>query len=198
MVSGFSEEVELGEIGTIKESDTVVMRVRLRESPAQLPADLKWRGIALDYYDGRAWRRRDSRPRPLTPQESYFKVERSAQSTQLLTQTYFLEALSTDVVFACRRVLALSSDLGSLRRDAFDNFFTAPHRFQKIRYTAVSDITHLDPSLIPASSAADFRTDAAILFSTSPPGSPNPGAGARHYRALPLLHSTRHDHSSAF
>ena len=50
MVSGFTEEVTLGEIGTIKESDTVVMRVRLHESRSSLPSDLKWRGIALDYY----------------------------------------------------------------------------------------------------------------------------------------------------
>jgi protein-glutamine gamma-glutamyltransferase len=150
MVSGFSEEVTLGEIGTIKESDRVVMRVRLRESQPSSSSNLKWRGIALDYYDGRSWRRSDLARTTLRPQEGYFKVEQSAQSTHLLTQTYFLEALSTDVIFASRRVLALSNELGSLRRDSFDNFFTAPHRSHKIRYTAVSDITHADPSLIPA------------------------------------------------
>ena len=150
MVSGFTEEVTLGEIGTIKESDSVVMRVRLHESRSNLPSDLKWRGIALDYYSGQSWRRSASARRTLTPQGEFFKLEQSAQSTRLLAQTYFLEALSTDVVFACRRVLAFSNELVSLRRDLFDNFFTAPHRSHKIRYTAFSDITLPDPSLIPA------------------------------------------------
>ncbi len=53
---GFSESVTLGEIGTLKQNNDVVMRVRLEDSlPPGL--QLKWRGVALDEFTGRAWRK---------------------------------------------------------------------------------------------------------------------------------------------
>ncbi|MBM4084242.1 MAG: DUF3488 domain-containing protein [Planctomycetes bacterium] len=57
-IMGFSEEVQLGEIGTIKENDELVMKVKPKgESAAtQAEASFLWRGIALDFYDGRSWR----------------------------------------------------------------------------------------------------------------------------------------------
>ncbi len=160
MISGFSERVELGTIGTIKQSDAVVMRVRLGELPAGLPADLKWRGIALDYYDGRAWSLTRHTQRRVPRSGDYFKLETSIQGTQLLEQTFFLEPLSTDVVFAGHKVLAISSDLEVLRRDPAGNLYTFGHPQVKIRYKAVSDITPPDPDMIPAQAVpipADVR-----------------------------------------
>src|SRR4029078_7841919 len=52
---GFSENVTLGEIGTLKQDDGLVMHVRV-EDP--LPANgLRWRGIALDEFTGRGWKK---------------------------------------------------------------------------------------------------------------------------------------------
>jgi transglutaminase-like putative cysteine protease len=153
MTSGFSERVELGEIGTIKESDAVVMKVRLTDPPAGLPGNLKWRGIALERYDGRSWSRSRLARTRVAPEMEYFKLERSIQGTQLLPQTFFLEALSTDVVFASNKVLAISTDLGFLQRDSSGNLFTIRHDARKIRYRAVSDITAPDPDLIPVHQA---------------------------------------------
>ncbi len=149
MLSGFSERVELGMIGTIKESDAVVMRVRPGESPSALPVSLKWRGIALDYFDGRAWSRGKSGRGNVPASGEYFRLETSIQGTQLLEQTFFLEAISTDVVFAGHKVLAISSDLGVLRRDDTGNLFTLAHSLHKIRYKAISDITPPNPEMIP-------------------------------------------------
>ncbi len=148
MVSGFSEMVELGEIGTIKESAAVVMRVKLGDSKTELPGNLKWRGIALDYYDGRSWSRRRPGRTPLFRQGGWFKLESTRRSEPLL-QHYFVEALSTNVVFTCPRALAISSDVNFLERDSSDGFFTTRHPFNKIRYTVLSDVTEPAPSLIP-------------------------------------------------
>ena len=52
---GFSENVALGEIGELKQDDAVVMRVRIDGS--QTAEDLRWRGIALDEFTGRGWRK---------------------------------------------------------------------------------------------------------------------------------------------
>jgi transglutaminase-like putative cysteine protease len=146
LISGFSEKVQLGAIGTIKQSDAVVMRVRVSQPPQRLPGNLKWRGIALDRYDGRTWSR--SRPwgRPVPAQGRYYKLEESTQGTELLWQTFYLEALSTNVIFAGRTTLAVSNDLDTLQRDDSDNLYTSPHPRKKIRYLAVSDPSAPDPS----------------------------------------------------
>jgi transglutaminase-like putative cysteine protease len=146
LISGFSERVELGAIGTIKQSDAVVMRVRVNQPPERLPGNLKWRGMALDRYDGRSWSR--SRPwgRPVQAQGRFYKLEESTQGTELLWQTFYMEALSTNVVFAGRKTLAVSNDLDTLQRDDSDNLYTSPHPRKKIRYLAVSDPSAPDPS----------------------------------------------------
>ncbi len=54
-VSGFSDRVQLGEIGRIKQSDTVVMHIEI-EGDRGAYADLKWRGVALARFDGKEWK----------------------------------------------------------------------------------------------------------------------------------------------
>ncbi len=148
-MSGFSERVELGELGDIKLSDTMVMRVRLGEGTPNLPADLKWRGVALDYYDGRAWSRSRLGRTALAADNGYYKLEESTYGSETLWQTYFLEALSTDVVFGGHRALAVSREIGTLSRDTSDNLFTSRHPFSKLRYSVLSEIVRPDPALIP-------------------------------------------------
>jgi len=53
MVAGFSQDVRLGGIGTIQQSDAVVMHVKV--SVGKLPQEMKWRGVALANFDGRRW-----------------------------------------------------------------------------------------------------------------------------------------------
>jgi transglutaminase-like putative cysteine protease len=54
-VSGFSDRVQLGEIGRIKQSDTVVMHIEI-EGDRGAYAGLKWRGVALALFDGKEWK----------------------------------------------------------------------------------------------------------------------------------------------
>ncbi len=66
-LTGFSDRIELGSIGSIKRSHATVMRVRQagRDEPPPLP--IRLRGIALDLYDGRTWRVADTSSHPLRP-----------------------------------------------------------------------------------------------------------------------------------
>lgn len=54
LATGFSDRVELGRIGEIQQSSTVVMHI-LIEGDKGGAYDLKWRGIALSVFDGRNW-----------------------------------------------------------------------------------------------------------------------------------------------
>ena len=50
--SGFGDDVTLGQIGIIQQSDTVVMRAQFEQPP---PATLKWHGTTLTHFDGKRW-----------------------------------------------------------------------------------------------------------------------------------------------
>jgi protein-glutamine gamma-glutamyltransferase len=50
--SGFGDDVTLGQIGIIQQSDTVVMRAQFEQPP---PVTLKWHGTTLTHFDGRRW-----------------------------------------------------------------------------------------------------------------------------------------------
>src|ERR1035438_709721 len=52
MISGFSDSVELGEIGEIKKNSAVVMRVTVDGGMAAAHG-VRWRGVALTKFDGK-------------------------------------------------------------------------------------------------------------------------------------------------
>jgi len=53
-LAGFSNQVDLGEIGEIQQQDTPVMHIQ-PENGAPFPPFVKWRGAALAEFDGRRW-----------------------------------------------------------------------------------------------------------------------------------------------
>jgi len=148
MISGFSERVELGSLGRIKTSDRLVMKVKADAPGFRLPSDLKWRGIALDYFDGKSWSRSRSDRSRIPTQAGFYKLEQAAQGTDVLIQTILLQPIATDIVFGSHKVLAVSGDLGWLERDESDNIYSLAERTGAIRYAIVSDITRPDPTLI--------------------------------------------------
>jgi len=52
-LTGFSNRIDLGGLGSISKDDRTVMHVRSYAHP--LPPDVKWRGAALSRFDGRRW-----------------------------------------------------------------------------------------------------------------------------------------------
>jgi len=56
-IVGFSDALELGHFGNLKDSSRVVLRLELREGRDKLPpiSMLKVRGVSFDTYDGRRW-----------------------------------------------------------------------------------------------------------------------------------------------
>lgn len=52
--TGFTDRVQLGRIGQIQQSNTVVMHIEI-QNDLQGAYDLKWRGVALSHFDGKIW-----------------------------------------------------------------------------------------------------------------------------------------------
>jgi protein-glutamine gamma-glutamyltransferase len=52
--TGFSDRVQLGQIGEIQQSNSLVMHIQIDGDPHGA-YDLKWRGVTLNVFDGKTW-----------------------------------------------------------------------------------------------------------------------------------------------
>ena len=141
---GFSDRVTLGDIGRLNESNQLVMRVRV-EGPTRAGAPaLRWRGVALDRFDGRHWAQSDAAAAYPDFDGNLFKLGTTEDLTRLTTQTFYIEPIDTPVIFAAPRALALQGAFPYVRRDRDDGLASRPHTLERITYTVHSD-THEPP-----------------------------------------------------
>ncbi len=141
-ITGFSDVVELGQVGDIKKSEQVVMNVRLKTNISKLKKVPKWRGVTLSQYNGRSWSepRKDQR-KAVRLTDGVYKIADPLGDSQLIEQIFYLEPLSTPVVFAASQPLALNNQLPSLYRAVSDTLTTSDHSFKQIVYDVFSDIS---------------------------------------------------------
>ncbi|HEX8685626.1 MAG TPA: DUF3488 domain-containing protein, partial [Pyrinomonadaceae bacterium] len=151
--TGFSDRVTLGDIGRLNESNQLVMRVRV-EAPARAAGrPLRWRGVALDHFDGRHWTQTDSGARYVDFDGNLFKLGTTEDITRLTTQTFFVEPIDTPVIFAAPRALALQGAFPYVRRDRDDGLASRPHTLERVTYTVHSDTHEPPPERLRAESA---------------------------------------------
>jgi len=143
-VTGFSTSVSLGDIGRILRNPQVVMRVRLGASEAPIPEHLKWRGIALDHYNGKAWSATRREIVELEPDSRgrFSTLFYRSPKEVILEQTITLEPFS-DVLFGAADVIQLYGFAGvptRLFRDSNRAVFLRPRPRKTFRYVAHSDV----------------------------------------------------------
>jgi transglutaminase-like putative cysteine protease len=147
---GFSENVALGDIGTLKGNDQVVMRVRLEAPKSAGVQGLRWRGVALDEFTGRSWRKsagaRVTQQRP--NERGSFRIGVTEEPHQLITQTVFLEPLETAVLFAAPQPVLIQAVFPYVRVDAEGSVQFRPHEADRLIYKALSDITVPQPEVL--------------------------------------------------
>ena len=145
---GFSENVTLGEIGDLKRDNAVVMHVRIEES--QPVTDLRWRGVALDEFTGRGWKKSFD-ARHITEKKNdkgFFPLGTTEALHQRTTQTVFLEPIESSVLFAASRPIAIQGDFPLLRVDGEGSVQVRRHEFERMIYKALSDTTEPDVALL--------------------------------------------------
>lgn len=146
-LSGFTDRVNLGDIGRIISNPTIVMRVAVDTEVERLPQDLKWRGIALDHYDGRVWSNTDRMFRRIARDERYrsFLVAeaRRIQGEEFLVgQSILMEPLGT-VIFGATDIVSIALEDASghfLFEDANNSFSLARRPSEPLRYSVYSDV----------------------------------------------------------
>ena len=159
---GFSDNVTLGEIGHLKADDEVFMHVRIDRLGSAPPAGLRWRGVALDEFTGKAWKKSAlaARSERKESERGFFQVGTTADINHLATQTFFLEPVDTPVLFGAPRIVAVQGSLPFVQIDSEAALQTRPHDQERVVYRVYSDITEPPPTVL-RSDPLDYLVPAA-------------------------------------
>ena len=162
---GFSDNVTLGEIGRLKGNDEIFMHVRVENSSAGTFAGLRWRGVALDHFTGRAWKKSAAAER-FEKKESdrgFFQLGTTEDVQRLTTQTFFLEPVDTPVLFGAPRVVAVQGRLPFVRVDSEGAIQTRSHDQERVVYKVYSDTTEASPNVLRSDSMEYYAPAARYL-----------------------------------
>ncbi|HYL84417.1 MAG TPA: DUF3488 and transglutaminase-like domain-containing protein [Candidatus Angelobacter sp.] len=170
LMTGFTENVELGQIGEIKKNSALVMRV---QTGKPIGYDLlRWRGIALTNFDGRRWTSAARNQQRLQPSEDGWIYTRDATqkmdaSGEAVHYTVFLEPIATDAIFVPGRAISIKGNFTGesvntfsamrrmyLLRDSTDTIFNPFRNFASIRYSGLSRL--------PLATTAKLRATAKV------------------------------------
>jgi transglutaminase-like putative cysteine protease len=145
---GFSESVTLGQLGELKRDNAVVMHVRLED--AEPRGGFRWRGVALDEFTGRGWRKSADARRAVEKKndKGFFQLGTTEALHRLTTQTVFLEPIESPVLFAASRPIAIQGDFAFVRVDAEGSMQTRKHEFERAIYKVLSDTAEPDVALL--------------------------------------------------
>jgi len=158
LLSGFTDQVELGQIGQIKKSSAVVLRVETG-SPVNYPA-LRWRGNALANFDGRRWTSAERAAETLTANSDGWialreKPRPGEARGEILQFTVLQEPMASDALFVAGTMLAIrgsfTGETGGINhhrnylyRDSSGSLINPFHNFVSVRYTGISQLPALN------------------------------------------------------
>jgi len=139
---GFSDNVLLGQIGELKASDEIFMHVRIDNLGSARSSDLRWRGVALDEFNGKGWKRSTmpGRVQRRDSESGFFKLGTAEDISRLTQQTFIVEPVDTPVIFAAPRAVALQAELRSINVDSEGAIQGSFHTDKRLVYKAFSDI----------------------------------------------------------
>jgi len=152
LVSGYNDTVQLGEIGQVKLSNAVVMHARqISGSPFGIS---KWRGIALDHFDGHNWAKTDRKRSTVYSSVDYeFPIRPVVKASATARYEILLEPLATNTLFGPYQVRLVSGRLQLLEHDNDDSVYLRFPAARRIKYEVLSEIPDRSARM-PAGSAA--------------------------------------------
>src|SRR5215471_6597263 len=169
LLSGFTDQVELGQICQIKKSEAIVMRVETGR-PINYPA-LRWRGNALANFDGRRWSSPQHEPEKLESNaEGWIPLRERPRSGELrgeiLQFTVLQEPMASDALFVPGNALALRGNFTGeaggpgrrrmyIHRDSSGSLSNPFHNYVAIRYTGLSQLPPLDRNRLQGAGSED-------------------------------------------
>lgn len=145
-ITGFSDQVELGEIGQIKRLSSVVMHIQASSLAAA--RGLKWRGIGLTTFDGKRWFNRNLLSAKVARNSSFaFRPEvfHPSQPPEMVRYTVTLQPVASDALFLALQPVELSGQFRDIWLDEASSVYLRFGSTSLVRYTALSDVAEPDP-----------------------------------------------------
>jgi protein-glutamine gamma-glutamyltransferase len=169
LMTGFSDNVTLGEIGEIQKSHAVVMRIHIEGEPARGDG-MHWSGIVLTNFDGRRWFTPSHEQIAFFPDATgVYRIgspRLPAGDSYRLRYTVLMEALASDAIFVAPRIESLRGrfandvePVGPTHRanyllvDPTESLSNPFHNGTKVRYEASSNVPNVPPAQLRIASA---------------------------------------------
>jgi transglutaminase-like putative cysteine protease len=179
LMSGFTDNVELGEIGEIKKNSAVVMRV---QTGKPIGYDrLRWRGIALTTFDGKRWSSTEPNRQRLQPGDDGWiytspPPQKADSPGPAILYTVFLEPLATDAIFVPGKVVSLKGNFTGeggnsftairrtyIFRDSTDTLLNPFHNYTAVRYAGISRLPPRNAVKL-RSASTDYPSDISAAY----------------------------------
>ena len=135
--TGFSNQVDIGSFGDVKNDPTVVMRIEMK-GRGNVP--YYWRGLSLDYFDGTTWRNSAGARRIVPGKDNRYTVSENGKGPDV-QQRVFLEPLDSHVIFGLSRIKSIEGDTFRVREDRSGNIFFSRKSSRGAEYTVSSAVT---------------------------------------------------------
>lgn len=131
--AGFSERIELGDLGKIRSDPAVMLRVQTVAGKAPPAGDAYFQGLAFDRFDGRRWSMAAPERLPVEGEPSR-GMPLAARGEPDLVQRILREPVASGVLFGAGEPLALEGGTGRLERDANGALYAPQTADQRVRY----------------------------------------------------------------
>lgn len=151
--TGFNEEVQLGEIGRIQQSNEIVMHVKF-DPGMKIPTDLRWRGVALAWFDGRRWVGERECCATIPNQDGTLQVLVGASHLvqargRAVSYKISVEPFGARVFFVLPQAMFLSGPYQQIRVDGNGSVFNIDEAHPVADYGVTSEIPPAMPASLP-------------------------------------------------
>lgn len=199
--AGFSDHVQLGQIGQIQQSNAVVMHVKI-EGDTTGRYDLHWRGVALANFDGHSWSSPQAQSLLQRQSDNSFAVPTLDDPTRtpgasrsrppnLIHYRVLMEPIGTNVFFLAPRARSVSGEYRALAADSGGSIYDFDPTRAISRYGATSDIATPSPAELRTASSA-YPAWIRNTYLSLPPVDPRV-----RQLALQITASSRNDYDKA-
>src|SRR3989449_6212616 len=171
LISGFSDNVELGQIGEIKKNSAVVMRVKV-EGGTLRSDRIRWRGVVLTTFDGKRWFNSRPNSETLSPgSDGWFFLGEPAPALRSnsirMDYRVLLNPVASDALFVSSQPISIRGNFSSATGSGFAaarrNFLFSDrqtkalsnpfHNYSNLRYEASSLVPAVRPQKLRAASS---------------------------------------------
>src|SRR3984885_6203916 len=167
--TGFSDQVRLGRIGQIQQSDAVVMHIQI-DGDTDGKSELAWRGVALAKFDGKNW----SNPREQFPldreADGSFRIPLIGQGVaqavtardHLIHYRVVMETMGANVFFLAPWARRVKGAYRTLQIDTGGAVSDAESQLSVSLYEADSDISTPSPERLRG--AGNYLPEFALVY----------------------------------